>query len=127
MSESIRTTQYQNKSSVAYKGTMALYAALLVALLLESWWWNPPPDFQWLISLLQIAPLFLPIAGLLRRSPQSAAWLCFILCFYFISGVLSVSATPESPHGWLISIVCFLLFIMALLFIRWQGRFDKQA
>ena len=123
MSEPTITTQYRNKSNTAYLGTMTLYVALLVSLLLETWWWNPPPDFRLLISLLQIAPLFLPVAGLLRRSTRSASWLCFILCFYFISGVLSISAAPESPHGWLISVVCFLLFTMALFFIRWKSRF----
>ena len=116
-----------NKSHLAHRVTLALYGGLILALLAETWWWNPPPGSRLIISGLTLLPLLLPLGGLLKRRPRSAAWLCFILCFYFISGVLSVSAQPASPHGWLVSVLTGLLFIVALLFIRWQNRSDRSV
>lgn len=110
------------KSSIVYKITMTLYFGLALAMLAEIWWLNPPQGSRIAITALAIIPLLLPIVGLLKRSPRSAAWLCFILCFYFISGVLSVSARPESAHGWLIAIISCTLFVTAMIFIRWQSQ-----
>lgn len=110
------------KAEIGYRWTIGLYLGLMMALLAETWWLNPPPGSQLPITAIQLIPLLLPLRGLLKRSPRSAAWLCFILCFYFISGVLSVSAQSDSPHGWMISGFSVLLFIMSLLFIRWQSQ-----
>ncbi|AMO57129.1 membrane protein [Endozoicomonas montiporae CL-33] len=101
---------------------MGLYAALVMTLLAETWWLNPPPGSRLAITAIQLIPLMLPLPGLLQRRPRSGAWLCFILCFYFISGVLSVSAHPDSPHGWLTASISCLLFSVSLLFIRWQSQ-----
>ena len=110
------------KAAYAYQLTMGLYTALMLTLLAGTWWLNPPPGSRVVITAIQLIPLMLPLAGLLQRRPRSAAWLCFILCFYFISGVLSVSAQPESLHGWLTAGISCLLFSVSLLFIRWQSR-----
>ena len=115
------------KAAVSYRLTIGLYIGLILALLAETWWMNPPPGSRLPITAIQLVPLLLPLAGLLKRSPRSGAWLCFILCFYFISGVLSVSAQPESLHGWLIASISCLLFCASLLFIRWQSQANRAV
>ena len=113
------------KATMGYRSTLTLYCALCLALLTETWWLNPPPGSRLPITAIQLLPLLLPLHGLLKRRPRSAAWLCFILCFYFISGVLSVSAQPEAIHGWLIAVTSCLLFSSSLMFIRWQSRANQ--
>ncbi|MET4693747.1 DUF2069 domain-containing protein [Endozoicomonas lisbonensis] len=115
------------KAAFIYSLTMGLYVSLALALLAETWWLNPPPGSRLAITAIQLIPLTLPLYGLLKRNPRSAAWLCFILCFYFISGVLSVSAQPESLHGWLTAGISCLLFSVSLLFIRWQSRVNREV
>ncbi|UYM16833.1 DUF2069 domain-containing protein [Endozoicomonas euniceicola] len=127
MSKNVKNQTMIKKVAFVYPLTMGLYACLMLTLLAETWWLNPPPGSRLAITAIQLIPLTLPLQGLLKRNPRSAAWLCFILCFYFISGVLSVSAQPESPHGWLTAGVSCLLFTVSLLFIRWQSRLMKAS
>lgn len=112
----------KSKARVSYRISTALYFGLMATLMAETWWLNPPQGSLASISLIQLLPLLLPVVGLVKRSPQAASWLCFILCFYFISGVLDAWFRPEQPQGWLITGFSSLLFISAMMFIRWQAK-----
>lgn len=116
----------QRKADCLYRLCLASYGGLVLSLLAETWWLNPPPGSVASISLLQLLPLLLPLPGLLSRHLRAAAWLCFILCFYFISGVLDLWFRPEQPQGWLITALSSLLFVSSMLFIRWQARTERQ-
>ncbi len=117
-----RVEEVQKKASNVYRICLVSYGALVLSLLAETWWLNPPPGSITSISLLQLLPLLLPLPGLLNRELRAAAWLCFILCFYFISGVLDLWFRPNQPQGWLITAFSVSLFISSMLFIRWQAR-----
>lgn len=114
------------KANRIYQLSLTLYAGLVLSLLAETWWLNPPPGSILGISALQLLPLLLPLPGLLKRGLRAASWLCFILCFYFISGVLDVWFRPEQPQGWLITGFSVLLFICSMLFIRWQAQANRS-
>ncbi|WBA80177.1 DUF2069 domain-containing protein [Endozoicomonas sp. GU-1] len=115
----------QQKANQIYQVCLALYAGLILSLLAETWWLNPPPGSIFGISALQILPLLLPLPGLLKRGLRAASWLCFILCFYFISGVLEAWFRPEQPQGWLITGFSVLLFITSMMFVRWQAQANR--
>ena len=117
----------QEKANRIFKINLALYASLVLSLLAETWWFTPPDNHVFIISLLQLLPLLLPLPGLLKRGLRAASWLCFILCFYFISGVLDVWLRPEQPQGWLITSSSVLLFVGAILFIRWQAQANRET
>ncbi len=117
----------QRKADHLYRFCLTCYGGLVLSLLAETWWFNPPPGSLVSISLLQLLPLLLPLPGLLDRSLRAASWLCFILCFYFISGVLDLWFRPGQPHGWLITALSILLFVSSMLFIRWQARTERQS
>ena len=116
----------EQKANRIYQLSLALYAGLVLSLLAETWWLNPPPGSIMGISALQLLPLLLPLPGLLKKGLKAASWLCFILCFYFISGVLDAWFRPQQPQGWLITGFTVSLFVSSMVFIRWQARADRS-
>ena len=116
----------QQKANAYYRIGLTCYAGLALSLLAETWWFNPPPGSVLSISLLQLLPLLLPLPGILKRGLRAFSWLCFILCFYFISGVLDLWFRPHQPQGWLITAFIVLLFVSAMLFIRWQAQAGRH-
>ncbi len=115
------------KANITFYINLFLYAGLIISLLIETWWINPPDASLPIISMVQLFPLLIPFPGLIRKGTRAAAWLCFILCFYFISGVLDAWFMPHLIHGWLITAFSFTLFITAMMFIRWQGKAMNMA
>ena len=116
----------QQKADTIYHICLTSYGGLALSLLAETWWFNPPPGSVLSISFLQLLPLLLPLPGILKRGLRAASWLCFILCFYFMSGVLDLWFRPQQPQGWLITAFSVLLFISSMLFIRWQAQAGRQ-
>ena len=116
----------QQQADTLYRICLTCYGGLVLSLLAETWWFNPPPGSVLSISFLQLVPLLLPLPGILNRGLRATSWLCFILCFYFISGVLDLWFRPQQPQGWLITAFSVLLFISSMLFIRWQARASRQ-
>ncbi len=113
------------KARVCYQLCLTLYGGLIITLLIKTWWLDPPQSSQWFATCIQLLPLLLPLAGLLGKRPTGAAWLCFILCFYFVSGVVAVWVTPSEIHEWVITGLSCSLFVTAMFFTRWQGRLLK--
>lgn len=117
----------QNKADLSFKIVLALYLALSGVLIAETWWFNPPPGSLVAITFIQLIPLLIPLPWVLKRGLRAVAWLCFILCFYFISAVLDVWFRPEQLYGWLSTSFTVLLFITSMLFIRWQAKVLRAA
>ena len=114
--------QIQKKADLSFNIVLLLYFILAANLVAETWIFNPPPGSLLIITILQLIPLMVPLLWVLKRSIRAVAWLCFILCFYFISGVLDAWFRPEQFYGWLTVIDTVLLFSVAILFIRWEAK-----
>ena len=123
--DNTRNKKMSQKAHTAFQICMSLYFGLTVLLLAKTWWLDIPQGSQLNHSLVQVIPLLLPLLGLLKKQPRSAAWLCFILCFYFIHGVLSTWITPNEIHEWLITLCTVALFIASMMFTRWQAQAIK--
>ena len=118
-------TVHQNlgrKADVSYGISSFLYFGLTLTVLAETLWLNRPQGSALAISAILILPLLLPLPGMLKKQPRAAAWLCFIVCFYFMSGVMKAWIESDQPVGWLMTGFSSLLFITAMMFIRWQSQ-----
>jgi len=72
-----------------------------------------------LTLLILVAPLLLPLRGLLRGRPRSHLWACFLSLFYFSAGVFNAAGEPAQPWIPLLEIILsVLLFMGALLYLR---------
>lgn len=119
--------QLKQKASIAFQICSLLYIVLTVSVLIKVGWIHPPANSRVVIPLIVILPLLLPVVGFFQKSLRAVAWLCFILCFYFINGVTDVWLRPEEITSWAILLSSSLLFIGNIIFIRWHGRFLREG
>lgn len=77
----------------------------------------------WVAGVVLSLPMLLPLWGLLRARPRSAAWAAYLMIFY-VAGLLSEAyAMPERHEVALIlSIVALVAFFSLILFVRWTAR-----
>ncbi|WP_051786298.1 DUF2069 domain-containing protein [Endozoicomonas numazuensis] len=115
------------RATISYRVSLILYVCLLASQVAKVLWLHPPESSVWMIASFTIIPLLAPVYGLIKRQPRASAWLCFIICFYFISGVLDAWFIKDSIHGWLITVFSSLLFVSAMMFTRWQGQLNNQT
>ncbi|PJE78423.1 hypothetical protein CI610_02649 [invertebrate metagenome] len=96
--------------------TIICYLALVAAIVIHYAIYRD--HTLWSVFLIQVISLLLPAYGLFKKQTRSAAWLCFILCFYFIGGVLAISSAPVYWFGWSLAGLSAILFVLLILFIR---------
>ncbi len=103
--------------------TWITWWSLLALQALDAWMLAAP----WFIWLVKIAPLLLFLRGMLKGNLRSYIWLCFVCLGYFFVLVPRVFAQPDSVLvlGSLAAVV--ILFISAMLFVRWKARAQRAA
>jgi uncharacterized membrane protein len=80
----------------------------------------------WFIWMLKLLPLLMFLPGMLNDNLRSYIWLCFVCLGYFLILVQRVFAQPGNllVIGGLVAVV--ILFIAAMLYVRWRARELRQ-
>ena len=104
--------------SAASRATWLGYGALLAQQALDAWLSGAP----WFIWLLKLLPLLLFLPGMRKDNLRSFIWLCFVCLGYFLILVQRIFAQPGSllVIGGLVAVV--VLFVAAMLYVRWRAR-----
>lgn len=76
----------------------------------------------WFIWSLKLLPLLLFLPGMLRDNLRSYIWLCFVCLGYFLVLVQRAFAQPDSPLVITGMVAVVVLFIAAMLYVRWRAR-----
>jgi len=92
---------------------------LLLAVQVADAWQSQVP---WIIWLGKVVPLVLFLPGMLKNKLRSYIWLCFVSLIYFLVAVERLFATPNNPLAITGMIAVVVLFIAAMLFVRWRAR-----
>lgn len=82
------------------------------------------PWFLWLVKLL---PLLLFLPGMLRDNLRSYIWICFVCLGYFLVLVQRIFAEPDSPLVIIGLAAVVVLFIAAMMYVRWRARELRAA
>lgn len=78
--------------------------------------------FHPVILVMELIPLGITIPGLLKTSTRAFQWLCFVVLFFLVQGIL-LSFTPDRvAAGILVTLICVILFFSAIIFIRQARR-----
>ena len=105
---------------VLYGLTLSGYFGTLI--LLTAWfgWLYPSAKTPVaLVLVLLVAPLLLPLRGLLHARRYTIAWSCFLALLYFIHGVLEAwHASPARPLGQLEVLLTSIWFLGAIGYVR---------
>lgn len=98
--------------------TWLAFVALLLQQALDAW----HSDAPWFIWLVKLLPLLVFLPGMLRDKLRSFIWVCFVCLGYFLLLVQRMFAQPDSllVMGGLVAVV--VLFIAAMLYVRWRAR-----
>ena len=99
------------------------YTTLLLQQSVDAWQSGAP----WFIWLLKLLPLLVFLPGMLRDNLRSFIWVCFVCCGYFLVLVQRAFAQPDSPLviSGLVTVV--VLFVAAMLYVRWRARELRAA
>lgn len=105
-------------SATASRLTWLSWSALLLQQGTDAWVHQAP----WFIWVLKLMPLLLFLPGMRKDNLRSYIWLCFVCLGYFMILVQRIFAQPDSMLviSGLVAVV--LLFIAAMLYVRWRAR-----
>lgn len=75
-----------------------------------------------IIALGKLLPLLVFVPGMYRDNLRSYIWLCFVSLLYFISLVTRLFADPDSLRAIIGMVAVVVLFVSAMLYVRWRGK-----
>mgnify|MGYP006074719747 CR=1 FL=1 len=102
-----------------YKITLASYFILLFGQVLWIGWLNPVTLIPKSVTLLFIvAPLLLPMRGLLHANFRTFKWVTLFIWLYFIIGVWNCANATQWPLGALQVVTSLLIFVSAVMYCR---------
>ncbi|MDX1736356.1 MAG: DUF2069 domain-containing protein [Halioglobus sp.] len=81
----------------------------------------------WIIWLAKLLPLLLFAPGMRADNLRSYIWLAFVSLGYFMILVQRIFAAPTDPLVIVGLAADVVLFISAMLFIRWRARALREA
>lgn len=105
-------------SDKAYVLTWGSWLVLLLTQLIDAGITQPPL----IIWLGKTIPLLMFLPGMLKDNLRSYIWLCFVSLLYFLNAVERVFAQPDSVIAITGLTAVVILFIAAMLFVRWRAR-----
>lgn len=107
--------------------SLASYVGLITLLAVNNLWFAQLHGARVEVILaIELIPLLLLLPGLLLGSARAHAWACFVVNLYFIKGVLAAFDPARALFGWVEVLVSLVLFVSALLFVRWRFQWERR-
>ncbi len=99
------------------------YFALLILLLNWFTWYSPPVVVpRSLVLILIVAPLLIPLRGLLHGKRRTHQWSNFLALPYFAMGVdYAFNSATESHLGWLVIIFSLAFWTGCIFYSKYAG------
>lgn len=102
-----------------YKLTLAGYFILLLGQVAWIGWLNPVTVIPKSITLLFIvAPLLLPLRGLLNTRFHTFKWVTLFVWMYFIIGIWNCANATQWPLGALQVVTSLMIFVGSVMYCR---------
>jgi len=108
----------RGRSELARVLAWSAWTLLLLQQVADAWLHHLP----WIIWAGKLIPLLLFLPGMLRDRLRSFIWLCFVSLMYFIALVERLFAQPGSVLAITGMVAVVVLFISAMMFVRWRAR-----
>lgn len=112
-----------------YKLTLVSYFVLLFGQVVWIGWLNPVTIIPKSVTLLFIvAPLLLPLRGLLHARFRTFKWVTLFIWLYFTIGIWNCASATQWPLGALQVAMSLLIFLGAVMYCRqYDTRSKKEA
>ena len=111
-----------------YALTLTSYFILLFGQVLWIGWLNPVTIIPKSITLLFIvAPLLLPLRGLLNAKFKTFKWVTLFIWVYFTIGIWNCASESQWPLGALQVAMSLLIFVGTVMYCRTHDTRPKKA
>ena len=118
---------YKSKARLGRMLTLFSYFGLMAWFTLWHIFLIPVPTANpWVILLIHMIPLLAFAKVIYTGSPRGHAWFCFVLLLPFIQAVLAAANPNTQLYGWGYALLVGVLFSSAMMYARWQARYNKQ-
>lgn len=104
--------------ALARRAAWIAWAILVLQQAADAWAGGAP----WVVWVGVLLPLAIFIPGVLRDNLRSYIWLCFVSLLYFMRLVVDLFARPGDPLAVTGMVAVVVLFIAAMLYVRWRAR-----
>lgn len=106
---------------------VAFFSLMALLTVNNLWFANLHGARMGVILAIELVPLLLVLPGMLMGSARAHAWTCFVVNLYFIKGVLAAFDPARALLGWLEVGISLVLFVSALLFVRWRFQYERRV
>ena len=107
-----------------------LTIAYLALIVLQPAWHalapRPLGNESWILAVVAVAPLLLPLRGLLAGSLRSMTWAGYLLMLYLVVGVMEAWANPPQRIPALTQVLLVVLFIGSVLVFSRQVPRNRE-
>jgi uncharacterized membrane protein len=107
-----------SQASLARRITWLSWFTLLLQQAATAWVQHAP----WIVWLAVLLPLLIFLPGMLRDNLRTFIWLCFVCLLYFMRLVVAVFARPDDGLAVIGLIAVVVLFLAAMMYVRWRAR-----
>ena len=116
-------TPLKRLADMARWASRAAWSVLLLQQVADAWILRLP----WVIWLGKLLPLLIFLPGMMRDNLRTYIWLCFVSLLYFIALVERLFARPDNPLAIIGMVAVVVLFVAAMLYVRWRARELRAA
>jgi uncharacterized membrane protein len=113
------------------RSRLLLTAAYLALIVIQPAWHalapSPLGNESWILAAVAVAPLLLPLRGLLAGSLRSMTWAGYLVMLYLVVGVMEAWANPPQRIPALTQVLLVVLFIGAVLAFSRQVPRNREA
>jgi uncharacterized membrane protein len=103
-----------NLSITSYVGLFILMVASVISS-------NAPAEVSRLLMYsIKLIPLIIFIPGMLKMSPRTHVWLCFVVLFYFTQSVVNVWLSHWHWFDVLNCLMTISLFSGSMMYVHWH-------
>lgn len=119
----LKTPGCRSRSRIAQQIALCCLLTLLALFAVQTLWLAPPTALPAAVALaIQTLPLLAFVPGAIKGLPRHMVWLCFVLLLYFIVAVPHLFVPATLLFGIAEVTLISLLFVAAMLFVRWSRQ-----
>lgn len=127
MSDPRSTSTRRQLSRYALRMAWIGWLGLIVSVCAWFLWLAPSQLFGYWLALFMIAPLILPVRGLLKGKPYTYASVSLLSLFYMLFSITELYANPAvRPQAYGVLISAVLLFVGSVMYVKLDAR-ERQS
>ncbi len=117
------TFQLSHRARICHAMAIISYISLFILMIASVIYSDVPAEASRLLMYsVKLIPLIIFIPGLLKMSPRTHIWICFVVLLYFIQSVVNAWLSQGNLFDLVTCATTVSLFISSMMFVRWKSE-----